>query len=228
MNLAKYIDHTILKPEASEEAVKKLCTEAKEYGFASVCVNPYHTALVAEQLKGTDIKTCVVIGFPLGANTKEVKAFETKQAIELGAQEVDMVINVGALKDKKYDVVKEDIKAVVDAAKGKALVKVIIEACLLTDEEKVKVCQIAKEAGTDFVKTSTGFSTSGANAHDVALMRETVGEDVGVKASGGIRDYKTASEMMKAGANRLGLSAGIAIIKEAQGEGTVSPSEDRY
>lgn len=228
MNLAKYIDHTILKPEASEESVKKLCTEAKEFGFASVCVNPYHTALVAEQLKGTDIKTCVVIGFPLGANTKEVKAFETKQAIELGAQEVDMVINVGALKDKKYDVVKEDIKSVVEAAKGKALVKVIIETCLLTDEEKVKVCQIAKEAGTDFVKTSTGFSTSGANAHDVALMRETVGEDVGVKASGGIRDYKTASEMMKAGANRLGLSAGIAIIKEAQGEGTVSPSEDRY
>lgn len=190
MNLARYIDHTILKPEATEEAVKKLCREAKEYGFASVCVNPYYTSLVAEELKGTEIKTCVVIGFPLGANTKEVKAFEAKQAIEMGAREVDMVINIGALKDKKYDVVREDIRAVADAAKGKALVKVIIETCLLTDEEKVKACEISKEVGVDFVKTSTGFSTLGAKAHDVALMRKTVGDKMGVKASGGIRDYK--------------------------------------
>lgn len=228
MNLAGYIDHTILKPEATEEAVKKLCREAKEYGFASVCVNPYYTSLVAGELNGTNIKTCVVIGFPLGANTKEVKAFEAKQAIEMGAQEVDMVINIGALKDKKYDVVREDIKAVADAASGKALLKVIIETCLLTDEEKVKACEISKEVGVDFVKTSTGFSTAGAKAHDVALMRKTVGEKMGVKASGGIRDYKTAVEMLEAGANRLGVSASIAIIKEAQGGTNTVSSSDKY
>lgn len=215
MKLEKYIDHTILKPEATVEAVKKICKEAIEYGFASVCINPYYTALVSKELKGTDIKTCVVIGFPLGANTKEVKAFETNQVIELGAQEVDMVINVGALKDKNYEVVKEDIEAVVKAAGKRALVKVILETCLLTDEEKVKACEISKAAGVDFVKTSTGFSTSGATSHDVALMRKTVGDEIGVKASGGIRDYDKAIEMVEAGANRLGVSASIAIVNSS-------------
>jgi deoxyribose-phosphate aldolase len=215
MKLEKYIDHTILKPEATVEGVKKICKEAIEYGFASVCVNPYYTTLVSNELKGTDIKTCVVIGFPLGANTKEVKAFETNQVIELGAQEVDMVINVGALKDKNYEVVKEDIEAVVKAAGKRALVKVILETCLLTDEEKVKACEISKAAGVDFVKTSTGFSTSGATSHDVALMRKTVGDEIGVKASGGIRDYDKAIEMVKAGANRLGVSASVAIVNSS-------------
>ena len=216
MEIQKFIDHTLLKPEATEEQVKKICKEARDYKFASVCVNPYYTSLVSKELQGTDVKTCVVIGFPLGANTKEVKAFETKQAIENGAKEVDMVINIGALKDKKYDVVKEDIKAVVNEAKGKALVKVIIETCLLTEEEKVKTCEISKEAGADFVKTSTGFSTGGAKKEDVQLMRKTVGENIGVKASGGIRDYKTSLEMIEAGANRIGASAGIKIVEESK------------
>ena len=216
MEIQKFIDHTLLKPEATEDEVKKICEEAREYKFASVCVNPYYASLVSKELQGTDVKTCVVIGFPLGANTKEVKVFETKQAIENGAKEVDMVINIGALKDKKYDVVKEDIKAVVNEAKGKALVKVIIETCLLTDEEKIKACEISKEAGTDFVKTSTGFSTGGAKKEDVKLMRETVGENIGVKASGGIRDYKTSLEMIEAGASRIGASAGIKIVEESK------------
>ena len=215
MKLEKYIDHTILKPEATAPAVKKICKEAIKYGFASVCVNPYYTALVSKELKGTDIKTCVVIGFPLGANTKEVKAFETNQAIELGAEEVDMVINVGALKDKDYEIVREDIEAVVKAAAKRAIVKVILETCLLTDEEKIKACKISKTAGVDFVKTSTGFSTSGANSHDVTLMRKIVGSEIGVKASGGIRDYDKAVEMVKAGANRLGVSASIAIVNSS-------------
>jgi deoxyribose-phosphate aldolase len=219
MNLAKYIDHTILKPEATEEAVRKLCSEAKEYNFASVCVNPYHAALAAKELLDSEVKVCVVVGFPLGANTKEVKAFETNQAIEMGAEEIDMVINIGALKDKKYDVVKADIEAVVNAANKRAIVKVIIETCLLTDEEKVQICAIAKNAGADFVKTSTGLSTGGATTTDVKLMRETVGEDIGVKASGGIRDYKTAMEMVNAGASRLGLSAGIAVVKGEEAVG---------
>lgn len=223
MNLEKYIDHTLLKAEATTEQVKKICEEAKQYRFASVCINPYYTSLVSKELKGTDIKTCVVIGFPLGANTKEVKAFETKQAIENGAQEVDMVINVGALKEKNYEAVREDMEAVVKAADKKALVKVIIETCLLSDEEKVKACEIAKAAGADFVKTSTGFSTSGANSHDVALMRKTVGEGMGVKASGGIRDYDKAMEMVKAGANRLGVSASIAIVTSS-----ANASKDQY
>jgi len=219
MSLAKYIDHTILKPEASEEEIKKLCKEAKEYGFASVCVNPYYVSLAAQELKDSDVKVCTVIGFPLGATTREVKAFETNQVIERGAQEVDMVINIGALKSKKYDEVKADIEAVVNAANGRALVKVIIETCLLTEEEKVQICTIAKNAGADFVKTSTGFSTAGATAKDVALMRETVGKEMGVKASGGIRDYKTAKEMIEAGANRLGMSASIAVVEAEKKEG---------
>lgn len=216
MEIQKFIDHTLLKPEATEEQVKKICEEAKEYKFASVCVNPYYASLVSKELKGTDVNTCVVIGFPLGANTKEVKAFEAKQAIGNGAKEVDMVINIGALKDKKYDVVKEDIKAVINEAYGKALVKVIIETCLLTDEEKVSACKISKEAGADFVKTSTGFSTEGAKKEDVKLMRKTVGENIGVKASGGIRDYKTSLEMIDAGASRIGASAGIKIVEESK------------
>lgn len=213
MKIEKFIDHTLLKAESTEEQIKKICKEAKEYNFASVCVNPYYTSLVSKELKGTDVKTCVVIGFPLGANTKEVKVFEAKQAIENGAQEVDMVINIGALKDKKYDVVKEDIESVVNVAKGKALLKVIIETCLLTDEEKVKACELSKEAGTDFVKTSTGFSTGGAKKEDIALMRKTVGKNIGVKASGGIHSYEETMEMIEAGATRIGASAGIKIIE---------------
>jgi deoxyribose-phosphate aldolase len=216
MNIAKYIDHTILKPEATVENVKKLCKEAKEYNFASVCVNGCYAKLVSTELAGSEVKTCVVVGFPLGAMTKEAKAFETSQAIENGASEIDMVINVAALKSKDYKFVKEDIEAVVNAAKGKALVKVIIETCLLTDEEKVKVCEIAKEARADFVKTSTGFSTGGATKEDIALMRKTVGPDLGVKASGGVRDFKAAMEMISAGASRIGSSNSIAIVNESK------------
>ena len=172
------IDHTILKADATKEAVEKICKEAIEYKFASVCINPANVALCAELLKDSGIKVCTVIGFPLGANTSEVKAFETKDAIEKGANEVDMVINIGKLKDKDYDYVKKDIEAVVEVAKGKALTKVIIETCLLTDEEKVKACELAKEAGADFVKTSTGFSTGGSTPEDIKLMRETVGPEI--------------------------------------------------
>jgi len=216
MDIAKYIDHTILKPEATVEDVKKLCKEAKEYNFASVCVNGCYAKLVSTELAGSNVKTCVVTGFPLGAMTKEAKAFETSDAIKNGANEIDMVINVGVLKGKNYDSVKEDIEAVVNAAKGKAIVKVIIEACLLTDEEKVRVCEIAKEAKADFVKTSTGFSSGGATKEDIALMRKTVGKDLGVKASGGVRDYKTAMNMINAGASRIGASESIAIVSESK------------
>jgi deoxyribose-phosphate aldolase len=216
MNIAKYIDHTILKPEATVEDVKKLCKEAREYNFASVCVNGCYANLVSTELTGSDVLTCVVVGFPLGAMTKEAKAFETSDAIKNGANEIDMVINVGALKDKNYTLLKEDIEAVVNAAKGKAIVKVIIETCLLTDEEKVKACEISKEAKADFVKTSTGFSNGGATKEDIALMRKTVGDDLGVKASGGVRDYTTAMEMINAGASRIGASASIAIVNESK------------
>ena len=209
---AKLFDHTILKADAGLEAVKKICEEAKEYDFMSVCVNSYYTAYVAQQLKGTDVQVCTVVGFPLGQMSTRAKAAETAIAVEDGAQEIDMVINVGALKDKLYDVVLSDIREVKKAC-GNALLKVIIETCLLTDEEKVKACELAKEAGADFVKTSTGFSTGGAKAEDVALMRKTVGSDMGVKASGGIRDKETAESMLKAGASRLGTSATIAICK---------------
>jgi deoxyribose-phosphate aldolase len=216
MDIAKYIDHTILKPESTAEDVKRLCKEAKEYNFASVCVNGCYAKLVSTELAGSNVKTCVVTGFPLGAMTKEAKAFETSDAIKNGANEIDMVINVGALKDRNYDLVKEDIEAVVNAAKGKAIVKVIIEACLLTDEEKVKVCEIAKEAKADFVKTSTGFSSGGATAEDIALMRKTVGKDLGVKASGGVRNYKSAMDMINSGASRIGASESIAIVSESK------------
>ncbi len=215
--LAKLIDHTLLKPEATEDQVRKLCQEAREHAFMSVCVNPYWVPLCAELLQGSDVKVCTVIGFPLGANRSEIKAVEAEDAIERGATEVDMVINIGALKSKQYGVVLNDVKAVVDAASGKALVKVIIETCLLTDEEKVKACELAKEAGADFVKTSTGFSTGGATVADIALMRKTVGPEMGVKASGGVRDYESTMAMVRAGATRIGASAGIAIVSGGQG-----------
>lgn len=208
----KLFDHTILKADATREAVAKICEEAKEYGFMSVCVNSYYTAFVAEKLKDSDVKVCTVVGFPLGQMSTKAKAAETELAIKDGADEIDMVINVGALKDKEYDVVCNDIKEVKKAC-GQALLKVIIETCLLTDEEKVKACELAKEAGADYVKTSTGFSTGGADAHDVELMRKTVGDSMGVKASGGIRDKETAEKMVKAGASRLGTSATVAICK---------------
>lgn len=214
MEIQKYIDHTILKPDAMLDEIIQICKEAREYGFASVCVNPYHTALVNKQLEGSNVKTCVVIGFPLGANIKEIKAMEASKAVQDGADEVDMVINIGALKDKNYDYVEEDIKAVAESVKGKALLKVIIECCLLTDDEKVIACELSKKAGADYVKTSTGFSTGGAKAHDVALMRKTVGNNIGVKASGSIRDFETAKAMIDAGASRIGASASIKIVEE--------------
>ena len=212
MKLNKYIDHTLLKPDASQEQIETLIEEAKKYDFASVCVNPTWVSFAAQALKATDVKVCTVIGFPLGANTPELKAFETSDAIQNGANEVDMVINIGALKSRNFDLVERDIRAVVESAKG-TLVKVIIETCLLTDDEKVKACQIAQKAGADFVKTSTGFSTGGATVADVALMRKTVGPDMGVKASGGARSYEDALAFIKAGATRIGASSGVAIME---------------
>ncbi len=212
-DLARMIDHTLLKANATEAEILKLAEEAKEYKFASVCVNPTWVQKAAEILKDAEeVKVCTVIGFPLGATTSETKAFETKNAIENGATEVDMVINIGALKDKQYDLVEKDIKAVVDAAKGKALTKVIIETCLLNDEEKEIACKLSVKAGADFVKTSTGFSTGGATVEDIALMRKTVGPDVGVKASGGVRSLEDAQNMIEAGATRIGASSGVAIV----------------
>ena len=218
MKLNKYIDHTILKPETTQEQVEKILSEAKEYDFASVCVNPTWVSLAAESLKDSDVNVCTVIGFPLGANTSAVKAFETEDAIANGADEIDMVINIGALKAGNDALVLDDIKAVVDAS-GDKLVKVIIEACLLTDDEKVRACQLSKEAGADYVKTSTGFSTGGATVADVALMRKTVGPDMGVKASGGARSYEDAIAFIEAGASRIGASSGVAIMNGAQADG---------
>ncbi|MDW8751137.1 deoxyribose-phosphate aldolase [Streptococcus suis] len=218
MKLNKYIDHTILKPETTKAQVAQILAEAKEYDFASVCVNPTWVAYAAQELKDSDVKVCTVIGFPLGANTPAVKAFETQNAIENGADEIDMVINIGALKSKNDELVLEDIKAVVEAS-GDKLVKVIIETCLLTEEEKVKACQLSKEAGADFVKTSTGFSTGGATVEDVALMRKTVGPDMGVKASGGARSYADAIAFIEAGATRIGASSGVAIMKGEKADG---------
>ena len=210
--LASYIDHTLLKPDASLPQIKKICEEAKTYHFASVCVNSYWIPTVAAELAGTDIAPCSVIGFPLGAGLSSSKAAEAKDSIAAGAKEIDMVINVGAIKSGDWDGVKKDIEAV-NTVKGGAKLKVIIETCLLTDEEKVKACQASMEAGADFVKTSTGFSTGGATAHDVALMRQTVGDGLGVKASGGIRTLEDALTMIEAGASRLGASAGVKIIE---------------
>lgn len=216
-NLAKYIDHTLLKPETTKDNILEIVAEAKEFEFASVCVNPHWVSLCYEQLKDTNVKVCTVIGFPLGATTTETKVFETKQAITDGATEVDMVINIGELKAKNDAFVKQDIQAVVDAAKGKALTKVIIETSLLTEDEKVRACKLAQEAGADFVKTSTGFSGGGATVEDITLMRKTVGPDMGVKASGGVRDLAGAKAMIEAGATRIGASSGVAIVQGNQG-----------
>ena len=210
---AQYMDHTVLKPETVKKTLKQFCDEAREYHFASVCVNPANVAYVAAQLKGSGVKTCSVIGFPLGASTSLVKAVETAEAIKNGAEEVDMVINIGALKDKEYDVVYHDILAVVNAAHPAAIVKVIIETSALTNEEKVAACALAKRAGADFVKTSTGFGSGGATVEDVKLMKQTVGDGVKVKASTGINDRRVCDEMLKAGAVRMGTSKGIKIVK---------------
>lgn len=211
--LAKYIDHTILKPDATAAQVKRLCDEAKAYGFASVCVNPSRIALAAAELKGTDVAPCCVVGFPLGAIPSESKAAETAVAVRNGAREIDMVIDIGRAKDGDWAYVEADIAAV-KAACGKALLKVIIETCLLTDAEKVEACRAAVRAKADFVKTSTGFSRAGATVADVKLMRETVGPDMGVKAAGGIHTRAEAEAMIAAGATRIGASAGIAIVTE--------------
>ena len=214
--LSKYIDHTLLKADATEEQIKILCQEALKYDFASVCVNSCYVNLVADMLKGSDVKTCCVVGFPLGAMNSKAKAFETKTAVDLGAEEIDMVINIGALKSGNLGLVKDDIASVVAAAGKDALVKVIIETCLLNNDEKIVACNLSMEACAHFVKTSTGFSTDGAVEHDVVLMRKTVGSKMGVKASGGIRDLDTALSMIKAGADRIGTSSGIKIIQQFQ------------
>ena len=229
MNIAERIDHTVLKADATKETVIRYCKEAKEYGFASVCVNTCHTALVASELKGSNVKTCCVVGFPLGAMLTSAKAFEAAEAVKAGAQEVDMVINVGAVKDKDWDFVREDIRAVVEASKP-AIVKVIIETCLLTDEEKVKTCQLSEEAGllteeekiklcelvtesgAEYIKTSTGFSTGGATVEDIRLMKETVGDRLEVKASGGIRTREFTEELIEAGADRIGAGNGVILL----------------
>lgn len=213
MNKAKLIDHTLLKADATEKEIVRLAEEAKEYGFASVCVNPQWVSLAAKELKGSDVKVCTVIGFPLGASTTAVKVFETQDAISNGAEEVDMVINIGLLKAGNDDAVEADMKAVANAAHGKALLKVIIETCLLTEEEKVRACQLVVNAGADYVKTSTGFSTGGATVEDVMLMRKVVGPNLGVKASGGIRDKNDLEKMAKAGATRIGASSGVKIMQ---------------
>ena len=215
MELNKYIDHTLLKPEATKEQITKLCQEARQYDFASVCVNTCYVPLAKQLLAGSDVKVCCVVGFPLGAMDTVSKAFEAKTAVENGAQEVDMVINIGALKDKDYDYVTKDITAVVESSKP-AIVKVIIEACLLTDEEKVEACKCSMNAKAEFVKTSTGFSTHGATPEDVALMKKTVGNVCKVKAAGGVRSYDDAMKMIEAGADRLGCSAGIKVMEEAK------------
>lgn len=212
MQLNKYIDHTLLKQDSKKEQIDQLLAEAKTYDFASVCVNPTWIAYCAKELAGTTVKVCTVVGFPLGATLSNVKAFETAESIKAGADEIDMVINIGALKSGNLDLVEADIRAVVEASQDK-LVKVIIETCLLTDDEKVTACQLAVKAGADFVKTSTGFSTNGATVADVKLMRETVGPEIGVKAAGGARSLADAQAFIEAGATRIGTSAGVAIIE---------------
>ena len=211
MSIVNMIDHTMLKADAGADIIRRYCQEAKEYGFASVCVNSCHVPLAAQELKNSGVAVCCVAGFPLGAMLTAAKAFEASEAVKAGADEVDMVINIGALKDKNYDLVRSDIKAVVDACEGKT-VKVILENCLLTKEEIVKACELSREAGAQFVKTSTGFSTGGAVAEDVSLMKKTVGETMKVKASGGIRTPKEAEAMIFAGADRIGAGNGIALL----------------
>lgn len=217
MEINRIIDHTLLKPESTEEKIEKLLEEAKEYNFFSVCVNPVWVKKCADSLKDTDVKVCTVIGFPLGSSTMETKIFETMDALSNGADEIDMVINIGLLKSQKYDLVKEEIEELAKVCHSEgALLKVILENCLLTKEEIVKACELSDEAGADFVKTSTGFSTSGADSSDVALMKKSVSDRVKVKASGGIRDYKKSLEMIENGADRLGVSAGVNIYKESK------------
>ncbi len=217
--IAALIDHTLLKPTATQSQIETLCQEAIKYNFASVCINPVYVKFAAQQLRHSAVKPCTVIGFPLGAATTATKVFETKEAVELGAEEVDMVINIGALKAGNDALVEQDIAAVVKAARqGGAHCKVIIETCFLTDEEKVRACKLAQKAGADFVKTSTGFGGGGAVAEDVALMRQTVGPQMGVKASGGVKNFADAKAMVAAGATRLGVSAGVKIMQEALGE----------
>jgi len=211
--LARLIDHTLLKPESKGCDIIKICDQARQYHFKSVCINPTWVSTAARQLHGSGVKVCTVVGFPLGATVKRVKELETRIAIDEGANEIDMVINVGALKSKNYKLVSEDIRAVVRACRSRTISKLIIETCLLTDDEVVKACELAKSAGMNFVKTSTGFSKAGASTHHVRLMRETVGGTMGVKASGGISDHETALHMLAAGASRLGLSASIAIVE---------------
>ena len=211
MDIAKKIDHTMLKADATSETIRRYCQEALENGFASVCVNTCHVPLVAKALNGSDVKTCCVVGFPLGAMLTSAKAFEASEAVKAGAQEVDMVINIGAIKDQNWDFVRNDIKAVVEASKP-AIVKVIIETCLLTDEEKTKACELSEEAGAAFVKTSTGFSTGGATLDDIRLMKKTVGDRMQVKASGGIRTPEFTRELLEAGADRIGAGNGLALI----------------
>lgn len=216
-DLAQMIDHTLLKPEATKEEIERLCAEAKRYGFASVCVNPSYVGLCAQVLRNTGVNVCTVIGFPLGATSSETKAFEARQAIKDGAREIDTVINIGMLKSGEFDFVEEDIRSVVNVAHHfGALTKAILEVCLLTDEEKVKACILAKNAGADFVKTSTGFSKGGATPEDVALMRKTVGQKMGVKASGGVRSREQALALIASGANRLGASASVNIVTRQQ------------
>lgn len=212
MEYNKLIDNTLLKADATEEQIKSLCKESKEWNFISVCVNPYYIPFCKKELSGSDVKVCTVIGFPLGQMTTEAKVFETKDALEKGADEIDMVINVAALKDKKYDYVKNEI-AEIKKACGDHVLKVILECCLLNDEEKVKACLLAKEAKADFVKTSTGFSIHGATVHDVELMRKTVGPEMGVKAAGGVRSHEELLEMVKVGATRIGTSSGVKLMK---------------
>jgi deoxyribose-phosphate aldolase len=214
--MAKMIDHTLLKADASQDQIAQLCYEASKYGFAAVCVNPSYVKLCSQLLRGTPVHVCTVVGFPLGATPPEVKAYETQQAIDDGATEIDMVINIGALKSKDYALVERDIATVARSCHaGGALLKVIIEAALLTDEEKVIACQLAKVAGADYVKTSTGFGPGGATAHDVALMRQVVGPEMGIKAAGGIKTLQDAQAMVAAGATRIGASAGVKILQEA-------------
>lgn len=214
--IARFIDHTLLKPEATPAQIERLCDEARRYGFAAVCVNPVYVRLAAERLQGAEVAVCSVVGFPLGATTTAAKVYEARQALADGASELDMVIHVGALKAGDYERVQEDIAAVADVChKGGALLKVIIETALLDDAEKVTACRLAQAAGADFVKTSTGFAGGGATAEDVRLMRQTVGPRMGVKAAGGIRSYADALAMIEAGANRIGASAGVRILEQA-------------
>jgi deoxyribose-phosphate aldolase len=233
--IASLIDHTLLKPDASRDEIRKLCQEAAHFGFASVCINPWNVPLAAEILRGTKVKVCTVVGFPLGATLPQVKIYEAEEAIKLGAQEIDMVINIGALKSAQDDAVESDIRGVVDAShRGGAICKVILETALLTQEEKTRASASAKRAGADFIKTSTGFSTAGATAEDVALMRTVVGPEIGVKAAGGMRSFADLKKMVRAGATRIGASASVKIMEEAASAETgsvpasSSPESDSY